>query len=57
MSNFVIALLIAIGSGTWIYSKMYNRTGGNNTNAITVAALGGFVLFLFVLLLLSFIPK
>lgn len=57
MSNFVIALLIAIGSGTWIYSKMYNRTGGNNTNAITVAALGGFVIFLFVLLLLSFIPQ
>lgn len=55
MSNFLIAFLFGIGAATWIYSKIYNRTGGNNTSALTTAGLGGFLLFLLMLTILSFI--
>lgn len=53
MSNFLIAFLFAGGAGTWIYSKMYSRTGGNTQNALTVAGISGALLFLLMLLILS----
>ena len=55
MSNFMIAFFLGLGSGVWIYSKMYNRTGGNGSSAATVAGLGGFTLFLLTLLIMSFL--
>jgi len=53
MSNFLIAFLFAAGGGTWIYNKMYSRTGGNTQNALIVAALSGGLLFLLMLLILA----
>ncbi len=55
MSNFLIAFLFAAGGGTWIYSKMYSRTGGNTQNALVVAGLSGGLLFLFMLVVLAIV--
>ncbi len=55
MSNLLISLFFGVGAGTWIYSKMFNRTGGDNKSALTVAALGGFTLFFLFFIILSFI--
>lgn len=53
MSVFVIALLIALSAGTWAYSKLYSRTGGNNQNAIIGGATTALVLFIILYLTLS----
>jgi len=55
MSNFLIAFLFAAGGGTWIYSKMYSRTGGNTKNVLVVAGLSGGLLFLLMLIILSIV--
>ncbi len=55
MSNLLISLFLGVGAGTWIYSKMYNRTGGDNKSALTIAGLGGFTLFFLMLIILSFV--
>lgn len=55
MSNYLIAFLFAAGSGTWIYNKMYSRTGGNNVNALVVAGLSAGLLFLFMLVVLAIV--
>ena len=44
MSDFVIALLFGIGSGGWIYSKMYHRTGGNQKPTLIVTAISFIVI-------------
>lgn len=55
MSNVLIAFLFAAGAGTWIYSKMYARTGGNQQHALLVAGLSGGLLFLFMLAILAIV--
>lgn len=57
MSDYVVAFLFAIGAGTWIYSKIYSRTGGNTQNALVVAGLSGALLFLFMLVVLNMIES
>jgi hypothetical protein len=53
MPNFVIALLFAIGAGTWIYTKVQAKTGGNTQQSLIVAGLLGVLLFLTMLLILA----
>lgn len=55
MSNFLIAFFFAAGAGTWIYSKMYSRTGGNTQSSLIVAGLSGALLFVFMLVVLAII--
>jgi hypothetical protein len=55
MSNFLIAFLVTIGASTWIYNKMYNRTGGITQRALAAAAISGVAIFIFMLLFLSVI--
>jgi len=57
MSNFLIALLVSVGSGTWIYNKMFSRTGGNTKSALTVAGVSGGLLFVAVLIILQIISN
>lgn len=39
MSAAVVALLVAISSSVWVFTKLQNKTGyGNNQNAIIGAA-------------------
>lgn len=55
MPVFMVALFLGLGSGAWIYSKMYSRTGGNSKSALVTGGLSGAVIFLLGLLILSFI--
>ncbi len=57
MGNGLIALMMGAGVGTWVYSKMYRRTGGNNRSAGTVAAVAGLAAAGFMLMVLAMIPK
>ena len=46
MGPFLTSLVIAIGGGTWIYSRLQQRTGyGNNRSAIIGAALAAVGIF------------
>lgn len=50
MSPFIVALLTAIGGGTWVYTKLQQKTGyGNSTSAIKGAAIAGLGIFIVVL--------
>jgi hypothetical protein len=55
MSALGIALLLGLGSGAWIYSRIYNRTGGNTTSSLVTAGICGAAIALVVFILLSFI--
>lgn len=57
MSTFVISLLVAIGGGTWAFSKIYRRTGGNTQTSITMGVIAGVILFLFTYILAGFLPE
>ncbi len=54
-SNVSISLLIAIGLGAWIYSKMFRSSGGNRVNAIVVTLGAALVIFLSMLAILALI--
>jgi Co/Zn/Cd efflux system component len=47
MSAFITALLLALGAGTWIYTKLQQRTGyGNSKSALQGAAVSGVLIFI-----------
>lgn len=47
MSHVVIALLVALGLGAWIYNKLMRTTGGNTRDSLIVTAIAAvFVFFL-----------
>ena len=49
MSQFAIALIIAIGFGTWIYTKVQQRMGyGNSKAALKTAAVAAGICFVVV---------
>ncbi len=46
MNSFIVALLIAISFGTWVYTKLQQRTGyGNSKDAFKGAAIAGGIAF------------
>jgi hypothetical protein len=49
----MIAALVAISAGTWIYVKAYRSTGGENKSAIMVGAISGGLIFLLILIVLN----
>lgn len=55
MSNLLIAFLLAVGCGGWIYSKMYRRSGGLTQQALIVAGVSGLVILLIAWSLLNMI--
>ena len=55
MSNFLIAFLFAAGAGTWIYTKVQQKTGGNTQQALIVGGISGGLLFLFMLVVLAIV--
>lgn len=51
MGPFFTAFLLAVGGGTWTYTKLQQHTGyGNSKNAVIGAAVAALGLFLFVYL-------
>lgn len=57
MSNYLIAFMLGAGAGTWIYNKMYRKTGGNQTSSLVVGGLSGFLLFLTMLVILAIVSN
>lgn len=55
-TNVTIGILLALGLGAWVYSKMMRSTGGNTQNAVIVASIAAGIAFLLAVSLLSFIP-
>lgn len=55
MSNTVIALLVALSTGTWVYTKFARRTGGNQKTALTASAAVAGLVFVVTLTILSII--
>ncbi len=56
MSAFFTALLVAIGSGVWVYTKLSRRAGyGNEKNAYIGSAVAAGLLFLVAFSILSMI--
>ncbi len=50
MGAFITALLLSLGAGTWIYTKLQNKTGyGNSKSAFMGALISGIVIFVVVL--------
>ncbi len=45
MSNFVIALLLSIGTSAWLYTKFLRKTGNNTKTSIIATAIGGIFIF------------
>lgn len=49
MNAALLALLIAMSSGVWIYTKLQQKTGyGNSSSAIKGAAIAGVIIFILV---------
>lgn len=57
MSNFVIALFFGLGSGAWVYNKIYRKTGGNTKNSLLVAGIAGAIGLVVILLILGAVVK
>lgn len=57
MSTVVIALLVALGGGTWAFSKIQRITGGNTQTSITMGVIAAIILFLFTYIVAGFLPE
>lgn len=55
MSNVMVSFLLGLGFSAWVYSKIYRSTGGNNKSALIVAGASSLTMFIFMMILLSFI--
>jgi len=54
-SNLTIGILVGLGFGAWVYSKLNRRTGGNTTNSVTGAVIVGLITCLVITTILSII--
>ncbi len=57
MPPAVVALLFAVGAGTWVFTKVQRSTGGNTQNAAITAGIAGAFAFVVLLLILNTIDK
>ncbi len=53
MPPVVVALLFAVGAGTWVYTKIMRSTGGNTKNSAITAGIAGIFAFVIMLLILN----
>lgn len=57
MPTFLIALLVAVGGGTWAFTKIQRITGGNTQTSVLMGAIAGIILFIFVFIIAGFLPE
>jgi predicted ABC-type exoprotein transport system permease subunit len=55
LSAFVIALLVALSTAAWVYSKTMRRSGGNNQSSLTVSIFAGVAIFIITLTVVSLV--
>jgi hypothetical protein len=51
VGNGVLAFLVAISAGTWIYTKLMRSTGSNTKNSLVGAAVAALLIFLAVFII------
>lgn len=56
MSTFLIAFLVALGGGTWAFTKIQRTTGGNTQTSVMMGAIAGVILFILVVIIFGFLP-
>lgn len=56
MGPAFIAMILAIGASTWIYTKLSRSTGGNTQNSAIGAAVLGILIFFAAWMLLRMVP-
>ncbi len=56
MSDVVIALMLAVGAGGWIFNKTGIRTGGSTPKAVATAVIVGVLAFMTMITILRFVP-
>jgi hypothetical protein len=54
-TDFTVALLVGIGFGGWVYSRIYRKTGGNSQNGLIVGAVSGIVALVAVMTILGLV--
>lgn len=52
-SGVLIGFLVAVSSGTWVYTKVMRRTGNNQRSSITTAGVFGLIAFVMTLTLVA----
>ena len=58
MSTFLLAFLVALGGGTWIFTKVQRSTGGTDPKQSGLfGAIAGVILFILILMISSFLPE
>lgn len=54
MSVVVIAFLMALGGGGWIYTYFMRTSGSNTGRSLVAAAVSGILIFIFLIAALNF---
>lgn len=58
MPTFLIALITAVGGGTWIYTKVQRTTGGADPKQSALfGGIAGVIIFLLIFMIFSFLPE
>lgn len=57
MSNFVVALLGAVGASTWLFTKLQRRSGGNTQQSLVMCAMIGIIILAVLWTALHFITS
>lgn len=47
---------MGLGVATWVYTKMFSKTGGNTQSASIVAGISGFAAAAIMLMVLAMLP-
>ena len=58
MPTFLIALFVALGGGTWIFTKVQRTTGGADPKqSMLFGGIAGVILFILVFIIFGFLPN
>ncbi len=53
MSPLVVGIMLGVGAGVWVYSKLMRNTGGNAKSAGIAAGAIGFIAFLVMFMIMN----
>ena len=56
-SNFVIGLVVGLGSGFWVYNKFQKSSGGNSKNSAIAASITAVIIIIAVTIILQILFK
>ncbi|HUD06592.1 MAG TPA: hypothetical protein VMR34_01775 [Candidatus Saccharimonadales bacterium] len=56
-SALTISIIIGIGAGTWVYSKVMRSTGNNTKSSLIVGGITGLIIIIALTILLDVVLK